>query len=352
MNLLALFLLITAPMRIYQNTTLPPNGEYHQPVIIMADNVTLDCNGSTFIGDKVGVGLLLQNHRGVTIRNCKFRNWDVGAYVISGNRFVFENNDFSDNYLDDNSNIEHLKPMPHGGMILNGIQNSRVVGNKSNNNVTGIQILNSSRIRVERNTTSRDRGWGILLYSTTASQIFSNTVEYCNRSCLEWGQDAGCGAAGIVLTMQSDHNQIGWNTLTADGDGIYQGNQPDTASNDNEMMYNMISNSTANGIEATFSFRNYIHDNTFTNDNFGAWLGYSQNVRFENNKVKGAHVNSVEHHNAQFSNYVGNTFDGADVLLKPNANPLYQPVEGLCQGNNFDNTNKLINAKFVSAGCK
>lgn len=352
MNWLALFLLITAPMRIYESTTLPPNRTYNQPVYIMADNITLDCRGSAFVGNKIGVGLLIQNRKGVTIRNCKFHNWDVGGYVVSGNRFVFENNDFSNNYLDDNSNVEHLKPIPHGGLILNGIQNSRVVGNKANNNIVGIQILNSSRITVERNTTSHNRGWGIYLYGTTSSQIISNTVEYCNRSCPEWGKDAGCGAAGIVLTMQSDRNKIGWNQLHYNGNGIYQGNLPETASNDNEMMYNTISNSVANGIEATFSFRNYIHHNTMTNDNYGAWLGYAQYVRFEYNVIKGARVNSVEHHNAQFSTYVGNTFEGADVLLKPHADPQYQPVEGRCQGNRFDNSNKLINAKFISAGCK
>lgn len=352
MNWLALFLLITAPLRIYENTTLPPNRTYNQPVYIMADNITLDCRGSAFIGNKIGVGLLIQNRKGVTVRNCKFHNWDVGGYVVSGNRFVFENNDFSNNYVDDNSNVEHLKPIPHGGLILNGIQNSRVVGNKSNNNVAGIQILNSSRITVERNTTSHNRGWGIYLYGTTASQIISNTVEYCNRSCPEWGKDAGCGAAGIVLTMQSDRNKIGWNQLHYNGNGIYQGNLPQTASNDNEMMYNTISHSVANGIEATFSFRNYIHHNTMTNDNYGAWLGYAQYVRFEYNTVRGARVNSVEHHNAQFSTYVGNTFEGADVLLKPHADPQYPPVEGRCQGNRFDNSNKLINAKFISVGCQ
>ena len=344
MNWIAFFLLVTAPMRIYQNTTLPPNGEYRQPVYIMADNVTLDCNGSAFIGDKVGVGLLIQNRKGVTVRNCKFRNWDVGGYVVGGNRFVFENNDFSDNYLDDNSNIEHLKPIPHGGLILNGIQNSRIIGNKSNNNVTGIQILNSSRIYVKRNTTSHNRGWGIYLYGTTASQIFSNTVEYCNRSCPEWGPDAGCGAAGIVLTMQSDRNRIGWNQLHYNGDGIYQGNLPETASNDNEMMYNTISHSVANGIEATFSFRNYIHHNTFTNDNYGAWLGYAQYVRFEYNTVRGAKMKSVQQDNAQHSSYTGNIIEGADILL--------QPVEGgVCQGNGFQD-NKLTNARIVFAGCK
>ncbi|MBI5029640.1 MAG: right-handed parallel beta-helix repeat-containing protein [Chloroflexi bacterium] len=340
MKLLVIMLAILTPMRISKNTTLPPNGTYNQPIVIMADNITLNCNGSAFVGNGIGVGLLVQNRMGVTIRNCKVRGWDVGMYVLGGKNFVFEGNDFSGNYVDDNSNIEHLKPIPHGGVILNGIQSSRLQGNTSNGNVVGMQILNSSKIRVQQNTTSRNRGWGIYMYGTTASQVFSNTVEYNNRSCPEWGKDAGCGSAGIVLTQQSDRNQISWNILTADGDGIYQGNTPQAASNDNEMSYNTISNSIANGIEATFSFRNYIHHNSFTNDNYGAWLGYAQNVRFEYNVVRGAHVNSVQHDNAKSSKYVGNIFDG-QVLL--------QPVQsGTCQGNSFSNNNGNI----VANGCQ
>jgi len=346
MKLLALLLAILTPMRISKDTTLPPNGEYRQPIVIMADNVTLDCNNSVFIGNGIGVGILMQNRKNVTIRNCRVRGWDVGMYVVGGRNLVFERNDFSGNYVDDNSNIEHLKPIPHGGMILNGITSSRVQGNTSNGNVAGIQILNSSKIRVQQNTTSRNRGWGIYLYGTTASQVYSNTVEYNNRSCPEWGKDAGCGAAGVVLTQQSDRNQIAWNILTADGDGIYQGNTPQSASNDNEIFFNTISNSVANGIEATFSLRNYIHHNSFTNDNYGAWLGYAQNVRFEYNIIRGARVKSVQHDNARSSKYVGNTFDGSDVLL--------QPVQGgTCAGNTIsDSNNKLINASIDTTGCQ
>lgn len=345
MKLLLILLAAITPLRIYRTTTLPPNGEYRQPIVIMADDITLDCNGSVVVGNGIGVGILVQNRKNVTIRNCRVRGWDVGMYVVSGRNFVFERNDFSGNYLDDNSNIEHLKPIPHGGMILNGIQNSRVVGNTANGNVAGIQILNSSKIRVERNTTSRNRGWGIYLYGTTASQIYSNTVEYNNRSCPEWGKDAGCGSAGIVLTQQSDRNQINWNILTANGDGIYQGNTPQSASNDNEMAYNTISKSIANGIEATFSFRNYIHHNSFTDDNYGAWLGYAQNVRFEFNTVRGARVNAVQHDNAKNSRYIGNTFDGSNVLL--------QPVQGgMCAGNSFSNNKLLNNAAIQTPGCQ
>ncbi len=344
MKLLALLFLLAAPMRITKDTTLPPNGEYHQAVIILADNITFDCNGSAFIGDGRGVGILLQNRKGVTVRNCKVRGWDVGMYVVGGNRFTFERNDFSSNYVDDNYDIEHLRPMPHGGVILNGIQNSRVQGNTSNGNIAGIQVLNSQKISLLRNTTSRNRGWGIYLYGTTASQVLTNTVEYNNRSCPLWGQDAGCGSAGIVVTQQSDRNAIGWNTLTANGDGIYQGNTPAAVSNDNEMFNNTISRSVANGIEATFGARNYIHHNTFNDDNYGGWFGYSQYLRFEYNKVTGAHVKSVQTDNAQFNKYIGNTFDGADVLL--------QPVQGgTCAGNSFDK-NTLKNAQILTTGCQ
>lgn len=344
MNLLALFLIITSPLRIFQDTTLPPNGEYHQPVIIMADNLTFNCNGSTFIGNKVGVGILVQKRRNVTIRNCKVKDFDIGLYILQGNNFVIEKNDFSGNYLDDDSNIEDLKPYPHGGMILNGIQRSRLVANTSNGNIHGIQIMNSSGMTILQNTVNNNRGWGIYLYGTTASQIYSNTVNYNNRSCPEWGKDAGCGAAGIVLTRASDRNLIGWNTMGYNGNGIYQGNDADIASNDLEMFNNTFVQNVNNGIEATFSFRQYIHNNTFEGDKYGAWLGYSQYVRFENNMVKGAHVKSVQHDNAQFSKFIGNTFDGADVLL--------QPVQGgTCKGNT-QQSNKLINASFETPGCQ
>lgn len=342
--LLALFLFIAAPMRISKNTTLPPNGEYHQPVVIVADNVTLDCNNSTFVGDRIGVGILVQNRKGVTIRNCKVRGFDVGLYILAGNRHVVENSDFSSNYVDDNSDIEHLRPIPHGGIILNGIQDSRVQGNRSNGNVAGIQILNSSRIQVLRNSTSRNRGWGIYMYGTTATNVLTNTVEYNNRSCPRWGVDAGCGSAGIVLTQQSDRNSIGWNTLNYNGDGIYQGNTPAAASNYNEIMNNTISHSVANGIEATFGVRNYIHHNNLSDDNYGGWFGYSQYLRFEYNTIRSAHVKSVQADNAQFSRYLANMFEGADVLLQP-----WQG--GKCSGNILSN-NTIKNAQIVTTGCE
>ncbi|MCL4396720.1 MAG: right-handed parallel beta-helix repeat-containing protein [Chloroflexi bacterium] len=293
------------------------------------------------------MGILAQNRTGVTIRNCKVKGFDVGMYVVGGRDFVFERNDTSGNYVDDNYAIEELKPIPHGGMILNGIQNSRVQANTSNGNITGIQVLNSSRIKLLQNTTSRNRGWGIYLYGTTSSSIYTNTVEYNNRSCPEWGQDAGCGSAGIVLTQGSNRNRIGWNALNYDGDGIYQGNTTASASNDNEIFGNQIGHSVANGIEATFSFRNYIHNNTFTDDNYGGWFGYSTQFRFENNIVRGAHVKSVQADNSQSSRYVGNTFDGADLLL--------QPVQGgTCAGNIVDESKNTLlnNAHIVTSGCQ
>ncbi|MDE3088389.1 MAG: right-handed parallel beta-helix repeat-containing protein [Chloroflexota bacterium] len=345
MKLLALLFALALPMRITKDTTLPPNGEYHQAIIIAGNNLTLDCNGSSFVGEGIGVGILIQNKSAITIRNCKVRNFDVGMYVVSGRNFAFERNDFSGNYVDDNYSIEDLKPIPHGGAILNGIQNARVQGNTSNRNVAGIQILNSSQVRVLQNITSRNRGWGIYLYGTTSSSIYTNTVEYNNRSCPQWGKDAGCGSAGIVLTQGSNRNSIGWNILSYDGDGIYQGNTPAAASNDNEMFNNTIAHSVANGIEATFSFRNFIHDNTFTDDNYGGWFGYSTQFRFENNKIRGAHVKSIQADNAQSSSYVGNTFDGADVLLQP-----WQG--GSCAGNSINRNILLNGAEIVTTGCQ
>ncbi len=343
MKLLALFLLATLPLQVNQNTKLPPNGEYHRQVIITADKIVFDCNGSTFIGDGTGVGILIQRRNSVTVRNCRVRNFDIGLYAESGNQFVFERNDLSGNYVDDNYPIEDLKPLPHGGMILNGVQTSRIQSNAANGNIAGIQVLNSTDIKLLNNSTSRNRGWGIYLYGTTASSIFTNTAEYNNRNCWS-GKDSGCGSAGVVLTEKSDRNKVAWNTLTYNGDGIYQGNTPSAASNDNEIYNNLFAHNVANGIEATFSFRNHIHHNSFASDNYGGWFGYSQYLRFEYNQVRGAHVKSVQADNAQYTKYIGNTFDGAGVLLQP-----WQG--GTCTGNSLQD-NILVNSEIVTAGCQ
>ncbi|MBI3913497.1 MAG: right-handed parallel beta-helix repeat-containing protein, partial [Chloroflexi bacterium] len=262
----------------------------------------------------------------------------------------------SGNYVDDNYDIENLKPIPHGGIVLNAIQNARLQGNTANGNVAGMQILNSSKIRVQQNIASRNRGWGIYLYGTTASVIYTNTVDYNNRTCPRPGGGTweGCGSAGIVLTQQSDRNIIGWNILTANGNGIYQGNTPASASNDLEIRNNKISNSIANGIEATFSWRNYIHDNEFSDDDYGAWLGYSRDGRFEFNTVKGSRSRSVQVDNGQGWKVFDNTivrrdaiddrFDGRDIL--------FQPVQGgTCKNNQFSN-NKPISVTIETPGCQ
>ncbi len=343
MKLLALFLVIALPWRITTHMSLPPNGEYQRPVVIDADHVTLDCKGSSLVGDGFGVGILIQHHQDVTVRNCRARGFDVGMYVVSGNHFVFEGNDFSGNYVDDNYAIEDLKPIPHGGLVLNGIQDSLIQENVSNGNIAGIQILNSSGIRVLRNTTSQNRGWGIYLYGTTASSVYTNTAEYDNRSCWS-GRNSGCGAAGIALTQHSDRNSISWNILNNDGDGIYQGNTPASISDDNEISYNKISNSVANGIEATFSSYNYVHHNSFDDDNYGGWFGYAQYLRFEYNTVRGSRTKSIQADNAQFTRYVGNRFEGADVLLQP-------WLGGTCKGNIFSG-NTVLNSQIVTTGCQ
>ena len=44
-------------------------------IIINADNITLDCNGSTIVGNGSGSGIGATNHNNITIENCIVKNY-------------------------------------------------------------------------------------------------------------------------------------------------------------------------------------------------------------------------------------------------------------------------------------
>jgi parallel beta-helix repeat protein len=76
-------------MRITKDTILcnkvfdAQNGIY-----VLADDVTLDCNGAIIRGTGLqdGQGITLDSVTGATIKNCNLLNFDVGIYVKDSNR--------------------------------------------------------------------------------------------------------------------------------------------------------------------------------------------------------------------------------------------------------------------------
>jgi parallel beta-helix repeat protein len=108
-----------------------------------AENILLNCNGSTLIGtgdNEVSfIGISLSNSNGVTIKDCKLQNYRVGIALFSSKHNQLLNNRFS-------YNQEAI------WFAWGHNDNNLVMGNKFHNNDYDL-IIHSSSFNVVKNNT-------------------------------------------------------------------------------------------------------------------------------------------------------------------------------------------------------
>jgi len=131
-------------------------------LIVGVDNVTLDCNDSSILGDGSNSGLSLTSRSGVTIKNCTISNFQNGILLVTSN-----NNQVLSNEINDNSR----------GIIVTSPTNAElggyntVDGNTLVNNVIGIATKTAGNI-ITNNNISTDS------VKDTAEGIVSTTSMY------------------------------------------------------------------------------------------------------------------------------------------------------------------------------
>lgn len=268
---------------------LPPSS---QPLVVQENHQIIDCQAEgrpVIIGNGGETGIVVQGKTGVIIQNCTVRGFDLGLLVADSSDVIVRNSDFSGNHVDDNSILDLGGWVPMGGMMFHNVTNSVIQNVTARGNVQGIQIVKGGNNIVRGSDASNNRGWGIRLLNSTGNRVEDNLANYNNRSCPEWGRDAGCESAGIVL-VNSDNSTIVGNTANFSGDGIYQGNTPDRASHNNAFYWNTLNDNVANGIEATFSHDNRFIGNELQRNNYAFWLGYASWALVSGNYTNGNRV--------------------------------------------------------------
>jgi parallel beta-helix repeat protein len=286
---------------------LPPSA---QPIVAQQDNQVIDCQAEgrpLLVGAPGATGIVVQNRSGVVIQNCTVRGFDLGLVVADSTNVIVRNSDFSGNYVDDNSILDLGGWLPRGGMMFHNVTNSVIQNVTANNNVQGIQVVKGGGNTIRASRADRNRGWGIRLLESPNNRVEDNVASYNNRSCPEWGHDAGCESAGIVL-VNSDNTVVVGNVANFSGDGIYQGNTPARASHNNAFYWNTLNDNVANGVEATFSHDNRFIGNELQRNNYAFWLGYSSWALVSGNYANG---NRVMDCRAEHSNNIvldANTF--------------------------------------------
>ncbi|MBI4672015.1 MAG: right-handed parallel beta-helix repeat-containing protein [Chloroflexi bacterium] len=253
---------------------LPPSS---QPLVVQQNNQVIDCQAEgrpVIVGNGSETGIVVQGKTGVIIQNCTVKGFDLGLLVADSSDVIVRNSDFSGNHVDDNSILDLGGWAPKGGMMFHNVTNSVIQNVTARGNVQGIQIVQGGNNTLRGSDASNNRGWGIRLLNSTGNRVEDNVASYNNRSCPEWGRNAGCESAGIVL-VNSDNTTVVGNTANFSGDGIYQGNTPDRASHNNAFYWNTLNDNVANGIEATFSHDNRFIGNELQRNNYAFWLGYA-----------------------------------------------------------------------------
>lgn len=275
-----------------------------KPIVATADNQVIDCQNKPMTGNGTGTGITVQGKSGVVVKNCIVRGFQLGLLVANSTRVTVRDSDFSGNYVDDNSALDLAMSLPKGGVVFQNVTNSVIQHIAASNNVAAVQIIGGGYNVIRNNDLNANRGWGIRLLTSPHNRIEENAANNNNRSCWS-GVNSGCESAGLAM-VNSDYTMVVGNTFNFSGDGIYQGNTPERASNNNWFYWNTLNDNSANGVEATFSHDNRFIGNELQRNNYGFWLGYASWGLVSGNYIANNRTSPYQADNAQKMNVVNN----------------------------------------------
>ena len=215
-------------------------------LVIRTDGVTLDLNGATLRGAPAGaapdglegVGILVENAAGVTIRNGSVAGFKVGIRAVGAKGLVVEGVDASGNFK------QRLKSTPEkedasdwlwphendegeweskygGGVSLNDCEGAEVRRCRVRQGQNGLLLTRCTKCFVYDNDFSFNSGWGIALYRTTHTEVSHNRCDFCVRGYSHGVYYRGQDSAGILVFEQSSHNVFVGNSATHSGDGFF-----------------------------------------------------------------------------------------------------------------------------------
>lgn len=290
-----------------------------------------------------GIGLRIDNHRGVTLENARIHGFFNGIVATSADGLQIIGSDFSDNYrqhlgstpsaenggdwLFPHHNDERKWREEYGGAVC--IENSKGVtvrGIRVRRGQNGILLDRVNDSQFFDNDCSFLTGWGIALWRSSANLISRNALDFCVRGHEEGVYNRGQDSAGILCFEQSSRNIFVENSVTHGGDGFFgfagrealgelwmaeererlrretTGKEdvdklitipPEVSRryaslgcNSNILAGNDFSYAAAHGIEMTFSHGNALLTNRIVENAIcGIWGGYSSGTLIQGNEI-------------------------------------------------------------------
>lgn len=311
--------------------TVIPDANGNGVLHIAADHITVEfAPGSTLRGAPdsqapdtfSGLGLTLDGHTGVTIKDAAISGYKVGLSASRAPGLTISGGDFSNNYHQRLRSTPKAEDgadwlFPHHndeGQWLKNYGAALAVKDSSNITIRGVKVRcgqngivldRVSQSRIFDNDCSFLSGWGIAMWRSSNNAITRNALDFCVRGYSHGVYNRGQDSAGLLMFEQNSNNLIAENSITHGGDGIFgfagieaigekeppasgEGGKPwdprRKGNNDNIIIANDLSYAPAHGLEMTFSHGNRILQNRMAfNAICGIWGGYSQDTLIAEN---------------------------------------------------------------------
>jgi len=182
-------------LAIIADTTLTENHEGN--IIIVVNDVTLDCDGFPVSGTGSGEGIALVGRTEVTVKNCQVTNFSTS--------FFLGNSD--GNVLTDNTSIGSRGI----GFNLNSSDGNTLIGNTANDSeqLDGFRVEKSSGNTLIGNTANDNRAFGFQLQGAPGG-----------KNNLLTGNTASGNVAGFGLRELSNDNVLTDNTASGNLSGF------------------------------------------------------------------------------------------------------------------------------------
>jgi len=205
---------------VTSNTIL--KEDQHGPIIINADNVTLDCAGHAVLGPgTTGISVYGRSH--VTVRNCRVSGFAGGIILGQSASDVVTGNTVSDS--------SGYGPGGYWGVGIGvyGVTDSTFSDNVSNaNDWFGFSLVHTSRVTVSRNSATNNGSIGIWVSESSGNSLNGNTatgnkwegfeiVNAASSNLLAGNTSTGNGSDGFQVLGLSTANRLLGNVATGNG---------------------------------------------------------------------------------------------------------------------------------------
>jgi parallel beta-helix repeat protein len=186
---------VFASLEITADTTL--TADRKGPIVIAADNVTLDCDHHSVTGSPKEIGIRAVGRIGVTIKGCNVSGFGEGIVLESSSQSTLAENTVSGSTIT--------------GIRLTDADRNRLSGNYVTHThgkapfSSGLVLASSSRNRLDFNTVEDSDAAGVLLDEDTQSNDLVGNVSFLN------------GGAGFEVVAATSNNFLR-NTATRNGD--------------------------------------------------------------------------------------------------------------------------------------